>query len=124
MSRQLTILVVDDDAWQCDSYTRIVHTIQARIYATHNAQGAVKLLEVHRFDCLILDVILEGNTAFTLLHELQSDQALSRLPVIVCTNLADQVDSTAVSAYGVRRVLDKSHMRPEDIIAAVKAVTA
>lgn len=118
------ILVVDDDFWQCESYRRILNTIQAKAHIAHDAQNAVRLLDVHRFDCVIVDIMLEGNTAFTLLHEMQSDQTLSRLPVIVCTNLADRINSAAVAPYGVRRLLDKAQVRPEDIIAAVKAVTA
>ena len=39
---------------------------------------------------IILDVLLPGPNAFTLLHELQSHSDLAGIPIILCTNSADQ----------------------------------
>jgi len=44
------------------------------------------------------------------------------VPVILCTNIADQFDAKKLKEYGVMKVVDKTTMRPEDIIAAIRSV--
>jgi PleD family two-component response regulator len=57
-----------------------------------------------------------------LLHELQSHEDLADIPIILATNLADQVSIDDVASYGVKRILDKATMHPEDITAAIRGV--
>ena len=62
--------------------------------------------------------------AFALLHELQSYDDTHQIPIVLCTNLADQFDKKQLEVYGVKRIVDKTTMHPSDIVAAVKAVEA
>ena len=79
-------------------------------------------IDSDRPDVIVLDVLLAGPNAFTLLHELQSHTDLANIPVILCTNSADQLAEEDVMAYGVQQVLNKATMVPGDLIAAVKKV--
>ena len=67
-------------------------------------------------------MLLAGTTALALLHELQSHTDTAKVPVILCTNLADGLDLEELAPYGVRRIVDKTTMQPDDIVAAVKSV--
>ena len=116
------ILVVDDDRWQCESFERVFCASGANVRVAHTPQEAMEHIVEKLPQVIVLDMILEGNTAFTLLHELQSDTALATIPVVACTNMADHLDSKELSAYGVRRVLDKAVMHPQDVVAAVIGV--
>jgi len=40
--------------------------------------------------------------------------------VIICPNSADTLVDEDIAVYGVRQVLDKTTMQPNDLIAAVK----
>lgn len=116
------ILIVDDDTWQCESYRRTLEQAGYTIALAHTPKAAIERIDEERPEAVILDMLLEGNTAFVLLHELQSDVTLSTIPIIVCTNLADQLHATAMQDYGIRRVLDKATMHPQDIIVALRMV--
>lgn len=124
MSHLYSVLVVDDDLWQCASYRRILESegMQVR-FATSPHQAFVELDEWQP-DVIVLDIILDGNTAFTLLHELQSSKEFASIPVVLCSNMGDLVDAKQLTVYGVRRVIDKADMHPADIVAAIKAVTS
>lgn len=118
------ILVVDDELWQCESFERFFLGMGATVRIAHTPEQALQSI-LHRVpSVIVLDVILEGNTAFTLLHELQSDTDLAKIPVVACTNLAENLDSKDLLVYGVRRVLDKATMHPQDVVAAVIGAVA
>ena len=71
---------------------------------------------------IVLDVLLPGPNAFVFLHELRSHPDLAGVPVLLCTNSADQIAEEDVKAYGVVRVLDKTTMIPADLVAAIRKI--
>ena len=93
------ILLIDDDIWQRDIYINILK---------NNYE--------------IADVLLSGETIFTLLNELQSDVYLGKIPVVIITNIADRLSGIDLRAYGINDLLDKSKITPQDILAAARRI--
>lgn len=120
----VTVLVVDDDPWQCDSYRRILEQSGYTVHIVNTAEQAIEAIIEQVPNAILLDMLLAGNTAFVLLHELQSDAHLAEIPIVASTNLADQLDPRALKSYGIVRLLDKSTMHPSDVVAAMKAAGA
>lgn len=120
MTKIPMVLVVEDDEWLAEQHVRTLTL--AGFVATHvpHALAAIETIDTKRPDVMVLDVFLAGPNAFTLLHELQSHPDLAGIPIILCTNSADAISMDAIAAYGVRQILDKAVMRPEDLVAAVK----
>jgi len=87
-----------------------------------HAPAAIELVDSFHPEVIVLDVLLAGSTAFALLNELQSYSDTGMVPVILCTNIADQFDAKQLKEYGVKKVVDKTTMYPEDIIAAIRGV--
>lgn len=118
------ILLVEDDPWLAELEVKSLSAAGFEVtHAPHAPSAIVKIDEVHP-DVMILDVLLTGSTAFALLHELQSYDDTGELPVILCTNMADSVHLDDVKSYGVRRIVDKTTMKPDDLVAAVRSVLA
>lgn len=122
MTKTPMILVVEDDEWMAEQHVRTLR--EAGFQAEHvpHALAAIDNVDTKRPSAIILDVFLSGPNAFTLLHELQSHSDLAVIPVILCTNSAEDIASEDVEAYGVAQVLDKTTMKPADLVAAVKKV--
>lgn len=116
------ILVVEDDRWQAEQHQRVLEAAGYEVQCCNTPQAAIELIDKRRPQVIILDLLLEANTAFILLHELQSDAKLHDVPVVVCSNLADSMSLDQLSPYGVRRIIDKTTMHPQDVVAAVKAM--
>lgn len=116
-----TILVIDDDAWQCDVYK---HALQPHGIVVQTAQTLNQAIEYVQDvpNAIIADMLLAGETIFTLLHELQSDAELAAIPVIAATNVANQFELSQLKPYGVVRLIDKAELHPDDIVAAVRSV--
>ncbi len=122
MTKTSSVLIVEDDDWLAEQHGRTLQVAGYTVHFAPHALAAMDALDSNRPDAIVLDLLLAGPNAFTLLHELQSHTDLATIPVILCTNSADQIASEDIAAYGVRMVLDKSTMHPDDVIAAVKKV--
>ncbi len=116
------VVVVEDDEWLAEHYLRVLRRAGYETYHALNAAGAIDIIDDVRPHAILLDVLLTGTTALALLHELKSHADLSEIPVVLATNLADQIDLNDVMGYGVRRILDKATMQPDDIPAAIRSV--
>lgn len=114
------VLLVEDDAWLAEiemaALTAAGYTV---VYAPHATSAMVKLDE-RIPDVMVLDVLLTGTTIMPFLHEIQTYGDSRRIPIILCTNLAEQLRLEDFQPYGVLRILDKSVMKPEDLVAAIK----
>lgn len=118
------VVVVEDEQWLAEHYLRILRRAGYETYHASHAVGAIDIIDDVRPQVILLDVLLTGTTALTLLHELQSHDDLADIPVVLATNLADQIEIDDVSSYGVKRILDKATMHPEDIPAAIRGALA
>ncbi len=117
-----SVLIVEDDAWTAENHARVLMAAGYKTSIAPHAMSAINLVDDFKPDAIILDILLTGSTAFALLHELQSYGDTGIIPVVVCSNLASELDIDDMSAYGVRRILDKSTMEPDDIVAAVRSM--
>ena len=115
------ILLIDDDIWQSDIYINVLKN-NYEIKSTQNLNNAIKLIESWSPQLIIADVLLSGETIFTLLNELQSDIHLGKIPVVIITNIADRLSGIYLKAYGINDLLDKSKIMPQDILAAARRI--
>ena len=116
------ILLVEDDAWLAEMEADVLTAAAYAVRVAPNALAAIDHIDAVIPDVIILDVLLAGSTAFSLLNELQSHDDTKGVPIILCTNLAEQFDSTQLQEYGIRYVVDKTTMHPHDLIVAVQAI--
>jgi two-component system, OmpR family, phosphate regulon response regulator PhoB len=118
----ITVLLVEDDAWLADVQTTVLEAAGFTVRRVAHATAAMTAIDEQIPDVLIVDMLLAGTTALTLLHELQSHPDTAGVPVIACTNVADSLESTRLEQYGIRRIVDKATMRPADLVGAVRSV--
>lgn len=116
------VLVVEDDKWLAEQYVRVLTAAGYKTTVAPHALSAIHAIDETAPDAIILDILLTGNTAFTLMHELQSYGDTGAIPIILCTNLAGDVQLKDLEPYGVKRILDKTKMVPSDLVVALKSV--
>lgn len=119
----MNIVLVEDDVLLARHFERVLTLGGYRVQSTQHTLGAIELIDNHHPAAIVLDMLLSGSTGMNLLHELQSHEDLAAIPVIVVTNLATDTLATQLEPYGVRRLLDKTTMEPDDLTAAVRSVT-
>jgi DNA-binding response OmpR family regulator len=117
-----TVLIVEDDTWLAEQHVRILKKAGYNAVSSPHAIAAIEAVDDIHPDVILLDVLLTGSTGFTLLHELQSYTDTAQIPIVLCTNMASDIKLVDVAPYGVRRILDKMTMHPNDVVASVRSV--
>jgi len=121
MSAAQHVLLVEDDTWLATLQTETLIAADYKVTVAAHATAAIACVDQHVPDVIIVDMLLTGTTALALLHELQSHADTRLVPVILCTNLADSLQLEELAPYGVQRIVDKTTMQPDDIVAAVRS---
>ena len=112
-----TIFIIDDDELFADC---IEHAIEKsavknlKIRKFKNALDAMNSLESPLPSLIFLDILLPGADGFTFLNELASYPDTAKIPVVLVTSLA--LPETDLSIYGIKGILDKETMKPEEVI--------
>jgi len=116
------VLVIDDNEWLAKLLARRLEHGGLTVRVALNSIEALDLIDDFHPNVIILDLLMPGPNGLVLLHELQSHDDLGRIPVVVCTTSAREVTLEQLRPYGVRLLLDKTTMQPDDIMAAVRKV--
>ena len=107
------IFIIEDDALLAAHYARLLKSYETKVFS--NAIDAVNSIEEQKPALIILDLLLDGPTGFSLLNELQSYPDTSNIPIILITSLAEDLAGSNLKPYGVVKVLNKSTMHPSEI---------
>ena len=114
------LLIIEDDPQWAAVLERYVLEAGYTARTVVAAGQAIAMIDEWRPDGLVLDMLLAGETGMVLLNELQSHEDLSLLPVVVCSNVVLDLDQ--LRSFGVRAVLDKARMTPDDVRVALSVL--
>ncbi len=121
MSTRQKLLLIEDDPWLADSYRRILST-DYNVRTVKQSSEAIAMIDFELPQLIIADVMLDRGLVIDLLHELQSHNDTSVIPVILCSSLASSLDASSLIKYGVIKILDKSTVTPQKLKDSVAIV--
>ena len=90
------ILVVDDDKFNLMRAQKLLMP-QYRIAASNSGSAALKYLEEHRPDLILLDINMPGMDGFEVMEKLRCNERTASIPVIFLT--ADNLAETEVKCF-------------------------
>ena len=114
------LLIVEDDKNWADILCGYAAAVGAEARAVVSGGQAMDMIDNWQPDAIVLDMLLAGETAVALLNELRSHADLARLPIVVCSNAG--VNLADLRTFGVRALLDKASMRPDEVRAIFSEV--
>lgn len=115
------VLIVEDDPFWTAIISRYVDGL-AEVKTAISGGQAMELIDNWRPDCLILDMLLTGETGVALLNELRSHSDLIDMPVIICSSV--ELEKSDVEPFGVRAILQKATMTPDEARMVICEVLA
>jgi CheY-like chemotaxis protein len=116
------VLIVEDDDWLARQQAKVVRAADYEVFVAPHALAAIDMINKIKPAVIVLDMLLAGYNAITLMHELQSYNDTAAIPIILCTNIASSIKLEDIKPYGVHRILDKTTMQPDDIVVAIRSV--
>ncbi|MFA6276268.1 MAG: response regulator [Pedobacter sp.] len=114
------VLVIEDQVLQNNNLTEQLEKKGAKVAQAFTGKDALKLLEGHHFDCIILDLKLPDINGFDLLDQIKMKEELKHIPVIINTAMElDRNEMAHIMQYTEAMVLktNKSNDRLLDEVS-------
>lgn len=118
MNQATTILVVDDDPAIVELMRDFLENDGFRVEAATNVDEALDVLKRQSVDCVVLDVMMPGQTGFDLCRQIRTHLDV---PILFLSARDDDVDKIRGLGIGGDDYITKS-ASPAEVVARVKAV--
>lgn len=92
------------------------------LLSAYDGESGLRMAREKNPDLILLDLILPKRNGFEVLEELKNDQQLSKIPVIILTNLEGVRDVERAFSLGARTYLVKANYSVSDILEKIKEV--
>lgn len=110
------LLIVEDDENQRRSITELIGHDDVEITAVSTGKEALTELRKRRYDCMVLDLMLEDMNGFELLDQIRDDDELRDLPIIIYTGKdLDSKEETKLRKYA-ESIIIKDVRSPERLL--------
>jgi two-component system OmpR family response regulator len=118
MTKSPHILIVEDDREISTLVTRYLRANECRVTALADGRGVERVLDGHRVDLIVLDLMLPGEDGLSICKRLRTS---SHVPIIMLTAKGDEVDRILGLEMGADDYLSKP-FNPRELLARVRAV--
>ena len=110
------ILWVEDDNFLGEVIIEKFREKDAEIIHINSGSKAVESLGQNTPDLIILDILLPDKDGFEILDEIKSDSELSKIPVMVLSNLSQEDTMNKAKELGADKFYVKSNLSPDQVV--------
>lgn len=110
------ILIIENDLTQRNSVIALLEDDEVQATAVDSAEKAITLLEKENFDCIILDLGLEGESGYQFLDKLRKNQQTKEIPVIIYTGKDITQEEETELKRSAQSIIVKSASSPERLL--------
>ena len=118
MDSKQKILVIEDDQMIKDAYQITLQNSGFLVYTATTGEEGLEKSNSFLPDLILLDIFLPKMSGFDVIEKLKQDSVLSKIPVIVLTNI--YVDRMDMLKKGVERCFIKSEITPGEMVDKVR----
>lgn len=114
--------IIDDDANVREIYLTKFNKEGFDVTLAVNGEEGLRVIREKKPDIILLDLQMPVKNGIEVLQELDTDKALSRIPVIVLTNIDNEEAFKEVGKFETRFYLIKSLTTPQKAVDYVNEV--
>lgn len=119
MTHRKKILIVEDEDYLRELYVQILGDEGYLVEAASDGEVAYEKLSTTTYDLVLLDIILPKMDGIQLLEKLKKESKEAG-PIVLLTNLGQDLIIAKAMDYEVRGYMVKSDYTPEEIVKEVK----
>ena len=116
------ILIVEDDKFLRELIAQKLTKEGYETFEAVDGEDGIKKIKEEKPELVLLDLILPGIDGFEVLSRMKEDPILSKIPVIILSNLGQKEDVERGLKLGAIDYLIKAHFTPGEIIEKIKAI--
>ena len=113
------IFIVEDEEFIASLYKINLEQKGVKVSLAHNGQQAIDFLKTNTPDIMLLDLLMPEVDGFEVLEHLKKNKPKKSFPIIVLTNLSQQIDKEKCEELGAQGYIVKSDMGVEDLWAQI-----
>jgi len=116
------ILIIEDDKFLRELIVQKLTKEGYEVSEAVDGEEGIKKIKEERPEMVLLDLILPNIDGFEVLSQLKADPILSKIPVVILSNLGQKEDIERGLKLGAVDYLIKAHFTPGEIIDKIKNV--
>jgi len=116
------ILVIEDDKFLRELMTEELKREGFFVVSVIDGEEGLEKIPQEIPDLVLLDLILPGIDGFEVLKRIKENPSISKIPVIILSNLGQKDNIDKGMNLGATDYLIKAHFTPREIIAKVKTM--
>ncbi len=113
------IVLADDEQFITIAYRDGLVRAGFTVYIARDGDEAIELVNKTMPDIILLDIIMPRMNGFEVLKVLKADPKLAKIPVVVLSNLSQDVDAKEALRLGATNFYVKSDLSLEDLIGKI-----
>ena len=117
---QKKVLLVEDDQFLAALLKNRLQKENFDVTLAKNGEEALKNLDTFVPDLILLDIILPGKSGFEILEEMHAHPNLSKVPVLIISNLGQESDISRGKELGALGYFVKARTSIDEVINQVK----
>jgi len=114
-----TVLIVEDDVFLMSLLKNRMESEGFSVLAAKDGEEAIKVLKEIKPDLILLDIILPGRSGFEVLEEMKSDPQIQNSPVMIISNLGQDMDIDRGKDLGALEYFVKARSSMDDVVEKV-----
>lgn len=119
MLKAKRILIIEDDQFIREMYTRELQKEGYSVETAENAEEGEKLIKAKRFDLILVDIMLPGKNGLDMIKDFKEIDGTRGADFILLTNLGQEAIVKQGLALGAKGYLIKSSHSPQEIVEEI-----
>ena len=122
--RDIKILIVEDDVMLNKIYQTKLGLLGYSVYSSYDGDEGLKKADDLMPDLILLDLMLPKKNGFEVLSIIKSDPRTKMIPVIVLTNLNQEIERRRAMELGASEYLVKADTKIDTLVDKVRKYMA
>jgi CheY-like chemotaxis protein len=115
------ILLIEDDALIVKIYSTRLKADGFTVLSADNGEDGAVLATKEQPDLIVLDVMMPKLDGFSVLEKLRADPNLSKIPILIYSNLAQDSEIEKAKQFGATEFIVKANISPTELVNKIKS---
>ncbi len=120
--RKKLVCIVDDDPNMREIYARKFKREEFDVVTAEDGDKGITIIRERHPDIILLDIQMPVMDGFDVMKVLQKDETLSKIPVVVLSNVDDERAFKKIGEFETRFYLIKALTTPQKAVDIVREV--
>ncbi|MBI5732599.1 response regulator [Candidatus Jorgensenbacteria bacterium] len=114
------ILLVEDEPLLANLLRQRLEKESFKVLLGRDGEEALKILRETKVDLILLDIILPKISGFELMETLKTDPQIEKAPIIILSNLGQDIDIAKGQSLGAIQYFVKAKVSIEELVEQIK----